>query len=210
MTYETEEEQVEALKKWWKENGRSVVAGVVLGLGAVLGWKGWNQYQENLAGQASSAFEQLSASLDSGSRDAARSQAEHILGEFHSSPYAVFSALSLAKLHLEDGDSANARTQLEWALANADESGLAHVARLRLARLLLDDDDLDGVEALLQELDPGAFSAQYARLRGDLALARGDAAGARVAYTEALAEGGDFDGLLRMKLDELAPTLGDS
>ena len=119
MTYQTEEEQVEALKQWWKENGRSVVAGVVLGLGAVLGWRGWHQYQESVAGQASTAFEQLSASIAGADRQATRSQAEQILGKFHSSPYAVFSALALARSYAEDGNAAAARTQLEWALANA-------------------------------------------------------------------------------------------
>ena len=208
MTYQTEEEQVEALKQWWKENGRSVVAGVVLGLGAVLGWRGWHQYQESLAGQASTAFEQLSASIAGADRQATRSQAEQILGKFHSSPYAVFSALALARSYAEDGNAAAARTQLEWALANAGEPALEHVARLRLARLLLDGGDLAGVDGLLQGVEPGSFADQYARLRGDLALARGDAAGARTAYTEALAEGGDFDGLVRMQLDELGAAGG--
>ena len=37
--YETEEQQVEAVKKWWKENGVSLIVGVVMGLSAIAGWK---------------------------------------------------------------------------------------------------------------------------------------------------------------------------
>ena len=39
----TEEEQVEALKSWWKENGKSLIMGVVIAVAAVFGWRGWNQ-----------------------------------------------------------------------------------------------------------------------------------------------------------------------
>ena len=31
--YKTEEEQVEAIKKWWQENGKSIIAGVVIAAG---------------------------------------------------------------------------------------------------------------------------------------------------------------------------------
>ena len=30
--YTTEEQQVEVIKEWWKENGTSVIAGTVIGL----------------------------------------------------------------------------------------------------------------------------------------------------------------------------------
>ena len=35
--YETEEQQVEAIKRFWKENGLSLVIGALLGLGGLLG-----------------------------------------------------------------------------------------------------------------------------------------------------------------------------
>jgi len=28
--YSTEEEQVEAIKKWWNENGKSIIAGIII------------------------------------------------------------------------------------------------------------------------------------------------------------------------------------
>ena len=54
--YETEEEQVEALKDWWKQNGLAVIGGAVLGISALLGWRGWNWHQENQANEASDIF----------------------------------------------------------------------------------------------------------------------------------------------------------
>ena len=44
-TFRTEEEQVEAIKRWWQENGKSTVLGVAIAMAAVFGWRGWNDYQ---------------------------------------------------------------------------------------------------------------------------------------------------------------------
>jgi predicted negative regulator of RcsB-dependent stress response len=55
----TEEEQVEALKKWWSENGKSLIVTLVV---VLTGYFGWNGYQENQRAQgeaASSIYQQL-------------------------------------------------------------------------------------------------------------------------------------------------------
>ncbi len=49
MEYETEEQQVEALKEWWAENGKAVIAGIVLGAGVIGGWTFWKGHQEKQA-----------------------------------------------------------------------------------------------------------------------------------------------------------------
>ncbi|OQX35622.1 MAG: hypothetical protein B0D84_02245, partial [Candidatus Sedimenticola endophacoides] len=111
----SEEEQVEALKKWWKENGKSVVAGVVIGLGAVFGWQAWEKHQRTSAEDASALFEQLSYNVANGST-LAEQQARDLIQEHHGSVYAVFAALELARIKVGQGDLAAARTQLQWAL----------------------------------------------------------------------------------------------
>ena len=44
-----DEADLEALKRWWDENGKGIVAAVVV---AVLGTVGWQQYQGFTASQA--------------------------------------------------------------------------------------------------------------------------------------------------------------
>ena len=39
--HRTEEEQVEAIKTWWKANGTSVIVGVVLGVAVIFGVRYW-------------------------------------------------------------------------------------------------------------------------------------------------------------------------
>lgn len=201
--YQTEEEQVEALKRWWKANGTSIIAGVVIGLGGVFGWQAWGNYQDRVGRDASMAFSQLVNAEQRGDTESASKQAELLRQEYGSSSYAVFSALTQAKLKLEQGDSAAARSQLEWAMAQADNESLKRLAQLSLARILLSEGDLDGAEKQAK-VETGGFAGDFAVLRGDIAAQRGDKQAAFDAYTLAMTQESSNRNLLQMKLDDLA------
>ena len=47
-----EQEQVDALKAWWKENGKWVTGAVVVGLLGFAGIKFWKDHQANQAAEA--------------------------------------------------------------------------------------------------------------------------------------------------------------
>jgi len=202
--YQTEEEQIEALKKWWQENGKAAVAGIVLGLGGVLGWQAWNQHQHTIAEQASAKYEQLGMASSQGAVDSAIKQAELLITEFGDTPYAVFAALDLARLHGEQGNSAAAKQQLQWVMDNSSEQGLQQIARLRMARLLLNEGDLGAAQKLVDAAPADSFAGEFAQLRGDIALARDDREAARKAYEQALASNVSNTDLVQMKLDDLA------
>ena len=203
-TYQTEEEQVEAIKKWWKENGTSVVAGVVIGLGAVFGWQGWNSYQDRIGKEASVAFSQLMGTVNSADTESASKQAELLRVEYESSSYAMLAAMAQARLKLEQGDGAAARSQLEWTMQNSDDASLKTLAQLNLARILLSDGDLDGA-ARLADVSEGGFAADFAELRGDIAAAGEQLDAARDAYSQAIALNAVNPQRLQMKLDDLHP-----
>ncbi|KRT54644.1 YfgM family protein [endosymbiont of Ridgeia piscesae] len=201
--YQTEEEQVEALKKWWKENGTSVIAGIVLGFGAVFGWQAWNGYQDRVGEEASVAFSQMIDAITQGQSESALKQAELLRLEYESSAYAVFAALAQASLKMEQGDSAAARSQLEWAMQHAEEPGLKQLARLRLARILLSEGETEAAASLVKAAPAGGFDSEFAALRGDIARQQGDLQAARQAYQLALAGDVGNGELVQMKLDDL-------
>lgn len=204
----SEEEQVEALKKWWKENGRSVVGGVVIGLGAVFGWQAWQQHQQSIAEQASVQFEQLNQSLARAALEPAVKQAEQLINEYGNTPYALFAALDLARVKLQQGDAAAALERLQWVLDNADEASFRQIARLRMARIQTDTGDLDAAQSLIDSAEDDAFRGEFAELKGDIAFARGDRQAAHEAYTEALASGVGSASLVEMKRDDVAAGTG--
>jgi len=198
--YQTDDEQVESIKKWWKENGKSVIGGVVLGFAGIAGWQTWQGYQGSQAENASVYFDALQQSVRTGQYDKADEDGRRLIGEFGSTAYASFAALQLAKLAYQRGEKATARGHLRWVSESAPDPALRELGRLRLARLLLDLDELDALEALLQGPFTGAMAGEFAALRGDLEHKRGNSAAAREAYQKALIRGVEDESLLRMKL----------
>ena len=57
MEQYTDDERVEDLKKWWKENGASIIVGIALGVMAIFGWRYWNSYRDAQAETASRAYD---------------------------------------------------------------------------------------------------------------------------------------------------------
>ena len=200
----SEEEQIEALKKWWKENGRSVVAGIVIGLGAVFGWKIWGDHQKNIAEKASYQFEQLSQSIDADANESATKQAEALIRDYGSTTYAIFAAFDLAKIKLQQGDIIGSRDQLQWVLDNSSDPHLKQIARLRLARVMIAAKELDKASTLISQADEDSFKGDFDELLGDIALAKNDTNAAYAAYQRALDNGVSNSTLVQMKLDNLA------
>jgi len=202
--YQSDEEQVEALKKWWSENGKAAVAGAVLGLGGIVGWQAWTQHQTSIAEQTSAQYQQLTMAINTGNSESAAKQAELLISKQGKSAYAQFAALSMARQHLEQGDAAAAQSQLTWAIENSSEPAIKQLARLRLARIKLSEGDTSGAAKLANEASKDAFAGEFAQLRGDIALANNDKDTARKSYQEALDNNVGNAELVQMKLDDLA------
>jgi predicted negative regulator of RcsB-dependent stress response len=207
--YDSDDEQVEALKKWWNENGRSIVVGMVLGLGAVFGWQSWTQHQEQVASQASLRYEKMAIAIQAGSVESAVKQGEKIVTEWPESSYAAFASLDMAKIKLSQGDSEAVKQHYEWVLNNAKDPSLKQLARLRMARILLSTNNIEGAEALVAKADKDSYAGEFAALRGDIAKAKKEFAAARTAYTEALNSNAGNSRIIQMKLDDLAKAEAD-
>jgi predicted negative regulator of RcsB-dependent stress response len=202
----TDEEQLEDIKKWWKANGRFVIIGLAIGLAIMAGTRGWNGYQERQRLSASAEYDQFESEMARGDTDALTKRASYLIDNFGRTPYATLAALELAKVQVDRGDLAAAAQRLQWAVDHAGTPELVHIARLRLARVLAAQKETAKALALVEGVDPGAFSASYDELKGDLYVASGDRDKARAAYVKAIGELGTAGvGLetLKMKLDDL-------
>ncbi len=199
-TYQTDEEQVEALKKWWHENGKSVLGGVALGLLVVGGSKGWMEYSRIQAENASNLYEGFSQAARGDDLQTTTQRADQLIAESGKSAYAEFAALEMAKQQYRAGNKDKAAQRLEWVVDNTSDQGIRQLAKLRLAYLLLDMDKLDQANKLAQSVFKGEFAGEFSALKGDIAQAQGDRKVARQAWQQALDRGAaDVTGL-RMKL----------
>jgi predicted negative regulator of RcsB-dependent stress response len=187
----SEKEQVEALRKWWQDNGSSVVTGVLLGLSVLLGSKAWQSYQERQVLNASNTYAQMmsyAGNADSGGMDEqVKALANELISNYSGSAYASLAALLLARHAVEQGELPAAQAQLQWALEHAGSDEIRHTARIRLVRVLIDQQLFeDAGKQLAAVQDPGAYASLYSELKGDLAVAQGQAAAAAEAYRQAL------------------------
>jgi predicted negative regulator of RcsB-dependent stress response len=184
----TDEERLDLIKKWWRENGSSIITGVVLGLAVLFGSKAWFSYQETNAQTASNIYVTLMSALETGDALAVAEKTGVLVSEYGGTPYATIAALAMAKIKIEAGELNDAQAQLRWVLDNSKSEIFRDTARLRLARVLIAMEDLDAAEALLQEPVSGnAFDPLYTEVKGDVNIARGDIPAAHLAYQEALA-----------------------
>lgn len=204
----TEEEQLNQIKKWFKENGKYLVAGIVLGVAAILGYRTWGAYQIEQARSASSAYETVRDAAALGNKERAQELGQALIEDYPASPYATHTALSLAVVALDAGQPEESVKQLRWVLDSNARDSLKHVARLRLARIQLysmnkADDALDTLD--IKQMSE--FGALYEELRGDALVVKGDSLAAQAAYHAALDQWNDDLGssqLLQMKLADLA------
>jgi predicted negative regulator of RcsB-dependent stress response len=204
--YATDEEKVEQLKKWWAENGRSLIVGVVIGIGAIFGWRAWVGYQSSQAEQASALYARMTTAMSQDEADTAIEEGREIINQFGKSPYAVFASMAMAKLKLERGEPEAAEAHLRWAMNEAEMAGLKDIARLRLARVLLSENKTDEALKLVSNNKDSAFAAAYAEVRGDIYRVKGDKEKAHSAYQQALdalEPGARNRTLIQMKLDEV-------
>ena len=207
----TEEEQIQAIKDWWKRNGTSLLIGVGAALAIVFGWQGWQNHQAQERAAAGKQFETLLASF-SNEADENRGAtvgfiAKSLREKYSDSAYAVYGNLILARQQLTDGDVDGAIQTLEWTLEKAtDHPALALVVRSRLARAQFAAGNYEEALATLDGIkDAGSFTGLLEELRGDILLKKGDQQGARTAYLRARdaldATGGSR--ILELKLSDL-------
>lgn len=190
--FRTEEEQVAAIKNWWKENGNSVLIAVGLALAIIFGWKAYQSNVLQSKTEASMLYDQLlAASTNAQSRpEGEASGVAYLAGElkskFTDTEYGIYAALFLAKDAVEAGDLELAKQELQWVVANTEDTSLTIIANGRLARILSEQGEHESALALLEAAD-ATFDSEYLELHGDIKLRMGDKEGAIEAYKKAYA-----------------------
>ena len=210
VAYNTDEEQIEALRNWWNENGTQLLVGFVVVLAAVFGFQSWQGSVKEEGEAASALYEDLRAALTASTElseiqiATARYLADTLVKDHEASAYAKFAAMQMAKLSVEQGELEQAEKDLQWVVDHADDA-IQPLARLRLALVMFTRGDQEGALALVENSEEGAYKSSYWEVRGDFYSQMGRSTEAREAYQTALNElqDGGSNPLLQMKLDDV-------
>lgn len=183
----SEEEQVEAIKKWIKNNASAIITGLCAALLIIGGHNFWQRHSAQKAESATAEFavvieQQLQEDVSDGSIQ----RAEDLLTAYPKSVYAVFTSMALAGNAARVGNLEDAEKRMEWAHANVRDKVLKPLVALRLARVKYGLEKYDQAEAILDVANAGVYAALYYELLGDISLAKKDVVKAKSFLRRAL------------------------
>lgn len=211
--YRTEQEQIEAIKKFFHKNGTSLLIGFVVLVVGFFGYQTWVSKQQASAAEASRYYNELRSLAEPGAEMTAANKAKfdeifaQLLGEHSTSIYASYASLLKAKRDVENNDLDKAEKTLQWVVDSAVNQDLVALATLRLARVVFAQGGNDKALKLL-EADGAPFASAYEELRGDIYVEMNQADKALEAYTKSkeLKSGKESfnDRILEMKIESLA------
>ena len=205
-----EGEQWEAVKAWFRENGLAIVAGALIGVIGLFGWRWWQSHTETQHVAASEAYERLLSGVEGSDLAKTLKDLEQFQKDYAGSAYEAPAQLAMARLHIARDELDKAASLLRSVAEGAKDPQLRTVATLRLARVQISQGKPDDAIRTLGTEDRGAFKSSFAEVRGDALQAKGDNAGALREYEAAKAsraaggEGsaGESD-LLDLKINDL-------
>ncbi|QTL41072.1 YfgM family protein [Xenorhabdus budapestensis] len=202
--YTTETEQVDAIKRFFVDNGKYIAVGLVLGIGAIVGWRYWQSHQTNQLQDTAVQFEQLNKSLASDSKESITA-VEKFANETNNI-YGVMMDMELAKHAADKNDLAQAEKYLLVASGKAKDQNMVDLSNIRLARVQLAEDKTDAALKTLEQVKSKGWRLIAEDIRGDILAKKGNIKGAREAYSNGLSAQGSqaLKSMIQIKLDNLS------
>jgi len=205
--YLTDDDRVMIIRKWWNENGTTLIVTIVVAIAAVVGWRWYHEYTKTRDEAASATYTRY---LEARQRDAKPEEVAALLAtidkDYRSSAYRVFTLFYRAYDAMVADDTAKASEYLQTAINDASDEHLRDIARLRLARLQYQSGDADGALATIRTVKGKGFLSYAGELKGDILLGQNKRDEAREAYqaAKAAAEPNEPQPVLDMKIVDLA------
>ncbi len=203
----TDQQRADHVRNWLSDNGWYLLAGLVLGLAGLFGYRQYTGYNTHKAEEASAVYADMQAAVQAGRSSRVDELAKQLAADYQSTPYLDMAYLLLARTSIDQGKPDEAIAYLRQVTDGAKSREIAEVARLRLGRLLIQEEKYD--EALKVLVPPGgsALAPRYHEVRGDAYYAMGRNAEATQEYQQALAADDSAivdPGLVRAKLEEVS------
>lgn len=183
----TDQQQADLVRKWLRDNGASLLGGLVLGLGGLMGWNQWQDYKDGQGEQASAVYEDILVAIRTDRSTRADELIADLEDTYGNTPYLDQSRLMMAKHYLERSEFDLAADYLAKVVSDSSSEQVQHIARLRLTRIHLQQRQLEEALVLIQDINAeSAFAARYHELRGDIFHAMNRPEEARNEYQAAL------------------------
>lgn len=201
-----EQEQLDQLKHFWKQYGNLISWGLIVVLGAVAAWNGYQYWQRSQSIQAAAMFDEVEKVARSGDLQKTERAFSDMKDRFASTTYAQQAGLLVAQTAYAAGNAETAKNALTWVAEKSNDKGFSSIARLRLSGMLMESKAYDEALRLLADNIAEEFTALAADRRGDIYLAQGNKLEATSEYQKAfkaLDERAEYRRLVLVKLNAL-------
>ncbi len=202
-----EQEQLDALKHFWKQWGNLLTWALIVVLGAYTAWNAWQYWERRQAGLAAVLYDELDRAAQAGEVDRVERALADMRDKYGGTTYAAHAGLMSAKLLAEKDKPAEAKAALTWVADQAPSDGLRAIARLRLATVQVGDKAYDEALKTLSASFPPQYAALVADRRGDVLLLQGKRSEAATEFGKAYqglgTDSADYRRLVGIKLNAL-------
>ncbi|MGC0805105.1 YfgM family protein [Pantoea agglomerans] len=202
--YSNENEQTDALRNFFANNGKALAIGVVIGIAALGGWRYWSSHQDDTAKTVSAQYQQLTSAMQAGKPETL--EAVNRFASENSNTYGALAAMDLAKQYVDAGQLDKAATLLQNGLKDTKDANLQAVINLRLARIQLQQNQADAALKTLDDVKGDGWTAIVADIRGEALLTKGDKQGARDAWSKGVESDASpaLKQMMQMKMNNLS------
>ncbi|GLQ98882.1 YfgM family protein [Dyella mobilis] len=200
-------EQSERVQKWLRENGLSIVVGVVIGLIAIFGYQKWRGHRTEHQLAASGLYQQLQTVIDTGNANASDVLIQQLMNDYADTPYAMFAVSDRARRQTEAKQYDKALDSLSWAEQHATSPELKALVDLRMAHVQLAKGDAQATLSALDRMPADSYAVVSQELRGDALVKLGrrdDALKAYQAAVKAMGPNAQQGNEVQLKIDDLA------
>jgi predicted negative regulator of RcsB-dependent stress response len=203
--YETEEQQVIAIKSWWKENGNTLMIAAVIGLAGLWGWRFYNESVITGQEEASQAYSEMLVNFESQGGEVGLDNIRVFIADNQNNNYGVLASLLLAKEAVQQKDFALAKTQFLQLQSQNEYAPLNAIINLRLARVEGQLGEYEQALNTLTLITEPSFLAKANQVKGSIYLKMGDTEKARNAFQNAVnASEGNIGPIVQLQFDDLA------
>jgi len=202
--YSNENEQVDALRRFFANNGKALAVGVVIGIAALGGWRYWSSHQQDSAKTVSAEYQKVTSAMQAGKPETL--EAVNTFASENSNTYGALAALDLAKQYVGSNQLDKAATLLQNGLKDTKDANLQAVINLRLARIQLQQNQADAALKTLDGVKGDGWTAIVADIRGEALLSKGDKQGARDAWSKGVESDASpaLKQMMQMKMNNLS------
>ena len=183
--YETEEDQIKAIKKFWNNNKKIIFVAILIILLLSISHNIYNNNKYYNANKSVNLYYGiLQANIDN-KNDIVNSEFNELKTNYPKSAYSSLAALVVASREISDNKYQDAITNLEW-VRQQKVDGISIIATLRLARIYTEINMLDEAKKTINSISSKDFLAEKNLILGNIAVAEKDLIKAKQFYKTAL------------------------